>query len=1007
MQLHDVINDNVTTSGGALGLDDFIVEAYDDLGRSLGVLGLLGPDGKTGVDGTTDNSADDLAILAFRTPRLVPVRDPGELPGQQFLLIIKNTALQNAYDALRGGAFEIHTLLFQMKHAAVSDASLAIRQDFLTDDKADIAHSDGPHLLRVDLVEMDEGDAQYAKVTGSNTAMAVGHDGNASTGAPGVVGISRVETFSGIAATATGAFDIRIVLTEEPAEFTMDHIMVRNGSASDPVALLPVGPGAGGLSEANFPGLRYQAADVVEIPTAATENTTFPEPTGRDNMYHLYRVTITPDPGITGNVVVSVKRFNDRVLPDPNMYEALTEAQLLADTFAGPAMFVRDVRAQNGREVLSVRVSTDPETDIFKASADAKLPHEKFVPEKLVIPANGYLVLTSGSYAQAGILGANANKKKDDVIFRAGEALYNTVEKFDPPYPGNDLANYFRNGATIKLVYQDIADNDAEAVADTGYAGASSAVIAAGSVIISEIMWGYDRGLDDRAYTEGQWIELHNTTGADISIDKQEWMIVYGTTTSFSTGTVIDMVSNASDPITGDYWEVPGKSGVSSSDPVVKTGVAVEAQGTKEDIQILDREIDDVVSMSRVEGGTDGTAELSWAMSELPTANFSTAGRIGTPGADNNYDDSKQRAAEAAEEATAAEETQAAEAAKAPVATASDLSITEIMVASNDGRLPQWIEITSSAVSEVSLDGWVVGIDNDPADAEVTPALGIKLDGVTLDSGQSVLIVSKTTNRNSGVAARTKDDGNAGMLDSNRIVDASAQVKPASMTYMLLSDMAFRISLEPPLPLAGGVADRGDVVGNLVGGWELPMSEEGRSSIIRREMGAAGEIMGTDAAGWVLASSTGQGGAYVGTYYGDQDDMGTPGYDAGGALPVELSKFSAARDRVTGQVTIVWETQSELNNAGFFIKRSQQRNGQFVVVNPTMVPGAGTTSEKQSYTYTDTTAKPNIVYYYQIEDVSLDGNRQTLTRGHRLKGHIGAAGKATTTWGELKTSRTQ
>ena len=67
-----------------------------------------------------------------------------------------------------------------------------------------------------------------------------------------------------------------------------------------------------------------------------------------------------------------------------------------------------------------------------------------------------------------------------------------------------------------------------------------------------------------------------------------------------------------------------------------------------------------------------------------------------------------------------------------------------------------------------------------------------------------------------------------------------------------------------------------------------------------------------------------------------------------------------------------------------------------------MIAGAGTTSEKQSYTYTDTSAKPNVVYYYQIEDVSLDGQRQLLTIGTRLRGHIGAAGKATTTWGELK-----
>ena len=72
-----------------------------------------------------------------------------------------------------------------------------------------------------------------------------------------------------------------------------------------------------------------------------------------------------------------------------------------------------------------------------------------------------------------------------------------------------------------------------------------------------------------------------------------------------------------------------------------------------------------------------------------------------------------------------------------------------------------------------------------------------------------------------------------------------------------------------------------------------------------------------------------------------------------------------------------------------------------------MIPGAGTTSEKQFYTYTDTTAQPNVVYYYQIEDVSLDGNRQTLTRGIRLKGYVDAAGKVTVLWGGLKASITK
>ena len=122
-------------------------------------------------------------------------------------------------------------------------------------------------------------------------------------------------------------------------------------------------------------------------------------------------------------------------------------------------------------------------------------------------------------------------------------------------------------------------------------------------------------------------------------------------------------------------------------------------------------------------------------------------------------------------------------------------------------------------------------------------------------------------------------------------------------------------------------------------------------------------------------------------------------------VPVELSSFSPVRNKETGTVVITWLTQSELNNAGFFIKRSQQRDGEFKVINSVMIPGAGTTSEKQSYTYEDTTAQPNVVYYYQIEEISLEGQRQTLTGSVRLKGHVGAAGKATTTWGELKTSR--
>ena len=63
------------------------------------------------------------------------------------------------------------------------------------------------------------------------------------------------------------------------------------------------------------------------------------------------------------------------------------------------------------------------------------------------------------------------------------------------------------------------------------------------------------------------------------------------------------------------------------------------------------------------------------------------------------------------------------------------------------------------------------------------------------------------------------------------------------------------------------------------------------------------------------------------------------------------------------KTTIIIDSLSELNNAGFNILRSETKNGEFKSVNPQLIQGAGTTTERHTYTWTDTTAKPNTVYY--------------------------------------------
>ena len=117
------------------------------------------------------------------------------------------------------------------------------------------------------------------------------------------------------------------------------------------------------------------------------------------------------------------------------------------------------------------------------------------------------------------------------------------------------------------------------------------------------------------------------------------------------------------------------------------------------------------------------------------------------------------------------------------------------------------------------------------------------------------------------------------------------------------------------------------------------------------------------------------------------------------ALPVSLSHFRA--ELTDTGVTLKWITESEVDNAGFYIYRSETREGDFKVINPTMIQGAGTTSERNTYTWTDPTAKPNVAYYYRIEDISHAGVREQLATV-RMRGLVSASGKLTTRWADLK-----
>ena len=351
------------------------------------------------------------------------------------------------------------------------------------------------------------------------------------------------------------------------------------------------------------------------------------------------------------------------------------------------------------------------------------------------------------------------------------------------------------------------------------------------------------------------------------------------------------------------------------------------------------------------------------------------------------------------------------------------VTISEIMFATDEGvNEIQWIEIFNSSDTEtVALDadaGWELIIENyDDPEWTTMSRFGTinfknKGDVKNIPPRQTVLIVS-ARGRNS---------------DTNHF--ASTRVFSIYTELALEFGMNSRRDafLHPTkgfhIQLVDGKNETADRVGNLDGRtrtsdkptWQLPdgWTEDGnRTSIIRRyreynrrnqQYSNKGIVHdGTRKDAWIPAAGTKF--SYlrkkkIGTWYGISSDYGSPGIHAGGALPVQLSHFRPERTEA-GAVIIRWTTESEVDNAGFNILRSQTRTSGFKAVNPHLIQGAGTTAERSTYTWWDTTAAPNVVYYYQIEDVSFAGERQTLATS-RLKGTPSANGKLTTRWAGLK-----
>jgi hypothetical protein len=87
-------------------------------------------------------------------------------------------------------------------------------------------------------------------------------------------------------------------------------------------------------------------------------------------------------------------------------------------------------------------------------------------------------------------------------------------------------------------------------------------------------------------------------------------------------------------------------------------------------------------------------------------------------------------------------------------------------------------------------------------------------------------------------------------------------------------------------------------------------------------------------------------------------------------LPVSLLDFSVlAADHF---IQLKWITESEQDNAGFEIERSEGFSGYFSTIG--WVDGKGTSNEESHYNYVDVQVRQGITYYYRLRQTDFDGH---------------------------------
>jgi hypothetical protein len=88
--------------------------------------------------------------------------------------------------------------------------------------------------------------------------------------------------------------------------------------------------------------------------------------------------------------------------------------------------------------------------------------------------------------------------------------------------------------------------------------------------------------------------------------------------------------------------------------------------------------------------------------------------------------------------------------------------------------------------------------------------------------------------------------------------------------------------------------------------------------------------------------------------------------------PVEVSVLQAIAEE--NYIRLHWITQSESENMGFHLLRSESADGPFVQITTEMISGAGNSQVEHDYNYEDRQVQAGQTYYYKLLDQGRDGS---------------------------------